>query len=247
MADSPKINRLCFEKKHLTMGTMGTQKVSPDSHDLHYFAKTNAKGEVDIFYLKPDGSPTVMVAESVTEEEFNQRFFDCSTHKCELQKKSAVEIKAEKVEEMVRQGNEHLEKKEFNSATFEFGKALKADDRQLDAHLGKGKAHLALGEVEKAKEHFEKMANIDELYDEKHKHVFNELGIELRRTGMHEEAVRNYTKALEIDPKDEAIYYNLARVHKESGKKDEAMEYIKKALELKPDFAEAKTFLKSLA
>ncbi|MBI5179711.1 MAG: tetratricopeptide repeat protein [Nitrospinae bacterium] len=240
------INKLCYEQKQLTMGTMGTQKVSQDEHALHYWARENKKGEVDILMLKPDGNPTAMIIETVEMDVFNARFKDCSTHKCELKKLTPEEAAKVKTDAMVEVGNQHLEKKEFNSAAFEFGQALKIDDKKLEAHLGKGKAHIALGEPEKAKEHFQKMADIDELFNEDNKHVLNELGIELRRDGMHKEALENYRKALEMDPADEALYFNMARAFKEAGNKAEAAESIKKALELKPDFAEAKELLKSL-
>jgi len=242
----PMIDKVCYEQKQLTMGTMGTQKVSQDHHALHYWARENKKGEVDILMLKADGSPTPVVIETVEMDEFNARFRDCSTHDCELRKKSPEEVKQAKTEALVQQGNQHLENKEFNSAKFEFGQALKMDDKKLEAHLGKGKAHMALGETDAAKEHFHKMADIDELFDEEHKHVFNQLGIELRRGGMFDDAVKNYRKALEIDPADEALYFNLARAFKESGQRDDAIANIKKALELKPDFPEAKDLLKTL-
>lgn len=246
MDTSMKISGTYYERKILQMGTGGTHKVSTDHHDLHYFAKDNAKGEVDICYLKPDGSPSPIVAESITREEFAVRFKDCGTHECDLRKKTPEEKKAAAVEEKVRKGEGHLEKKEYNSATFEFGQALKADDKRLDAHLGKGQAHLALGEVDKAKEHFEKMASIDTLYNEDNKHTLNDLGITLRRGGMFEEAIRNYQKAAAMDPADEALHFNMGRAYKEWGKTAEAREALQKALAIKPDFKEALDLLKAL-
>lgn len=246
MDASNKISGICYERKILQMGTAGTHKVTTDHHDLHYFAKDNAKGEVDICYLKPDKSPSPIVAESVTREEFALRFKDCGTHECDLRPKTPEEKKVAIVEEKVRKGEEHLEKKEYNSATFEFGQALKVDDKRLDAHLGKGQAHLALGEVDKAKEHFEKMAAIDTLYDEDNKHTLNELGITLRRSNMFEEAIRNYQKAAAMDPADEALHFNMGRAYKEWGKTAEALEALKKAIAIKPDFKEALDLLKTL-
>lgn len=246
METSEKIGGIYYERKVLQMGTAGTHKVSNDFHDLHYFAKDNAKGEVDICYLKPDGTPSAIVAESIAREAFAVRFKDCGTHECDLRKKTPEEKKAEIVDAKVRKGEEHLEKKEFNSATFEFGQALKADDKRLDAHLGKGQAHLALGEVDKAKEHFEKMAAIDGLYGEDNKHTLNELGITLRRSGMFEEAIRNYQKASLMDPADEALHFNMGRAYKEWGKTAEAREAVQKALAIKPDFQEALDLLKTL-
>ncbi len=246
MGAPEKISGIYYERKILQMGTGGTHKVTTDHHDLHYFARNNARDEVDICYLKPDGSPSPIVAESITREDFAARFKDCATHECDLRKKSPEEKKAAAVDEKVRKGEEHLQKKEYNSATFEFGQALKADDKRLDAHLGKGQAHLALGEVEKAKEHFEKMASTNTLYDEDNKHTLNELGITLRKSGMFEEAIRNYQTASAIDPGDEALHFNMGRAYKEWGKTAEAREALQKALAIKTDFQEAADLLKSL-
>ncbi len=179
-------------------------------------------------------------------EEFKQRFKNCSTHNCNFREKSKEELKTEKTEEKIRLGEKHLKEEEFHAASFEFGSALKEDKENLKANFGKGKAHIGLGETDKAKEHFDKMAENKELYGDDHKHLFNELGIELRKNGMFEDAVRNYSKAMEIDADDEALYYNMARAYKDWGNKKEAKESISKALELKPDFKEAIEFLKNL-
>ncbi len=246
MGSESMIAGIYYEEKALSMGTAGTHKVSADTHALHYYLRENGKGEVEVCYLRPDGTPTSMVVETITREQFAARFKDCSAHECEFRKRSPEEKKAALAAEKTRVGNAHLEKSEFHAATFEFGLALKADDKHLEAHLGKGKAHMALGQVDKAKEHFEKMAAINTLFDKENKHTFNELGITLRRGGMYDEALRNYHKAIEIDADDPALYFNMARAYKEMGDIAQAMASLQKALELKPDFAEAIGFLKSL-
>jgi tetratricopeptide (TPR) repeat protein len=235
-----------YEEKAMETGTMGTRQTSSEKHALHYWLKENGEGEVDMFYLKPDGTPTAIVVETVTKEDYEKRFKDCSTHACDFKKKTPEEKKAEAAEKNIRIGEKHLQKKEFNAATFEFGQALKVDEKNLKAHFGKGKAHIALGETDKAKEHFDEMAQNNELYTEEHKHIFNELGITLRRNGMFKEALANYTKALDIDTNDEALYFNMARAYKEWGNTPEALINIQKAIKLNPQFAEALDFLKTL-
>lgn len=227
-------------------GTMGTSQTSAETHELHYWIKENEEGEVNMYYLKPDGTPTAIVVETITKEDFEKRFHDCSSHSCNFKERTPEEKKAEVVEKKVQLGEKHLKQKEFNAATFEFGQALKVDKKNLNAHFGKGKAHIALGEPEKAKAHFQEMAQNKELYTLKHKHIFNELGITLRQNGMFEEAIGNYTKALGIDSRDAAIYYNMARAYKEWGKSSEALESIETAIELNPKFSEALILLQSL-
>lgn len=235
-----------YEQKAMEVGTMGTTQTSKDMHDLHYWVKENSEGEIDLYYLKPDGTATAIVVETMAMANFETRFQDCSNHSCNFKVKTDQEKKEEKTEEKIRLGEKHLDKKEYNAATFEFGQALKVDQENLKANFGKGKAHIALGETEKAKEHFERMAQNEKLYSEDHKHLLNELGITLRRNNMFNEAIKNYQKALEIDTTDEALYYNMARAYKEWGNKPEALNNIRKAVELSPKFTEALDFLKSL-
>lgn len=242
-----KIKGIYYESKPIEAGTMATKRVSAQAHDIHYFCKSNDKGEVDLYYLKPSGDPTSIVMDTIDREEFDKRFRDCSTHDCGMKPKTEDDAKKEKVEEKVSLGQKHLDKKEFYAAAFEFGQAVKMDDKNLKAHLGKGKAHLSLGETEKAKESFEKLSEIDTLYDEENKHLFNEYGIELRRGKMYELAIENYNKAISIDPNDEALYFNIGRAYHEMGDIEQAKKSLEKALSLKSDFSEAKLLYNALA
>jgi len=241
-----EIKGVFYESKTMEVGTMATKRVHDAMHDLHYYCKSNSSGQVDLYYLKPDGSPTAIVMETIEREEFDTRFKDCSNHKCELKPLSKEEKLADEATTKVNIGQQHLERKEFNAAAYEFGQASKIDKTNLHAHLGKGKAHLGLGEVDKAKESFQKMSEIDTLYDKENKHIFNEYGIELRRGQLYDLAIENYKKALSIDSEDEALHFNMARAYQESGNNKEAVKYLEKALALKPDFTEAKSLYAAL-
>lgn len=235
-----------YEQKVMETGTMGTRQTSAKTHDLHYWLKEKESGKVDMYYLKPDATPTAIVVETITKEDFEKRFKDCSTHTCDFREKTPEEKKADATNKKIQLGEKHLAKSEFHAATFEFGQALKVDEQNLSAHFGKGKAHIALGEKDKAKEHFSEMAQNRELYTEEHMHIFNELGITLRRNGMFAEAVSNYQKALDIDTNDQVLYFNMARAYKEWGNSSEALKSIQKAIKIDPEFAEALDFLKTL-
>lgn len=243
---SETIKGVFYETKRIEAGTMATKRTHDMAHDLHYYAKNNPKGEVDLFYLKPDGAPTAIVVDTIPMEDFKARFKDCASHECDLKPKSEVDKKKEAALKKTAVGKLHLDKKEFHAAAFEFGQAIKADGENLEAHLGKGKAHIELGEVDKARETFAKMSTIDSLYDKDNKHLFNEYGIELRKGKMYDMAIENYRKAMEIDPDDEALHFNLARAYHESGKVDNAAESLKKAIAIKPDFNEAKLLLNAI-
>ncbi len=158
-------------------------------------------------------------------------------------KKSPKEIQIEK---HVQAGNLHYEKREFFSAEYEYNQALAMNQEHLQANLGKGKSLFARGEKEAAKEIFSKLSRSIILYQKENKHVFNELGIELRKRRMFEEAISNYLRAISIDPQDEVLYYNLGRAFYEKGAREEAMGYLRHALGLKANFKEAEEFLSRL-
>ena len=241
--EGQKVHGIYYEVKNLQVGTMGTTKNDGSGHELHWHAEEmNSRTQVGLYFIRPDRSVANFTAEVLEREEFFSRFNECSGHNCEFKDKTDEERKQEKVDKQLAIAEEHLEKKEYNAATFEFGQALKQDNKNLKAHLGKGKAHIALGEVDKAKEHFAEMSKNEELFTEDNKHLFNELGIEMRKGGMMADAIANYEKALQIDPDDERLYFNMARAQNESGNKDMALEYLVKAVKMNPEFSEAKAY-----
>ena len=160
--------------------------------------------------------------------------------------KNKKSLKEQMVEKYIEHGDRHYENREFYSAEYEYNQALSLNDRHLKANLGKGKTLYAKGEKEEAQKVFNKLSNLDALYEVDNKHIFNEFGIELRKGGMFEEALSNYLKAISIDPSDEVLYYNLGRVYYEKKEHEKAIEQLTLALSLKPDFKEAQEFLSKI-
>lgn len=73
---------------------------------------------------------------------------------------------------------------------------------------------------------------------------YNAAGIEHRRAGRHDEAIREFRKALVVLPLDEGLYYNLARTLIDKGAWKEAAETIGAGLKVNPDFTEGIKLLK---
>jgi tetratricopeptide (TPR) repeat protein/SAM-dependent methyltransferase len=67
----------------------------------------------------------------------------------------------------------------------------------------------------------------------------NLLGIVSADLGQSEQAVANYTKALQIEPDFTEAHYNLGNVLNGLGRSEEAVASLTRALALKPDFVEA--------
>jgi len=74
--------------------------------------------------------------------------------------------------------------------------------------------------------------------------LYNSMGIKSRKDGDYDRAIAHVKKAISIQPQDEHLYYNLARVHIERNDWEEAGNAVDMALTIDPDF-EAGEKLKS--
>lgn len=77
-------------------------------------------------------------------------------------------------------------------------------------------------------------------------HIYNRIGISLRRQGKWKEAMEEYEKALKIDPNNEGLYFNLAKACLEGDNREAARKYFMKVLQISPDNPEAKRELETL-
>ncbi|NCC04777.1 MAG: tetratricopeptide repeat protein, partial [Proteobacteria bacterium] len=71
-------------------------------------------------------------------------------------------------------------------------------------------------------------------------HIFNKLGMALRKSGRLEEAEKFYIQALERQAHDEIIYFNLGRVYLDMKRWKNAIAAADRALAVNADFVEAK-------
>lgn len=77
-------------------------------------------------------------------------------------------------------------------------------------------------------------------------HEYNAAGIEHRRAGRYDEAIREFKKAIVVHPLDEGLYYNLARALINKSAWQEAAEAIGDGLKVNPDFTEGIKLLKHI-
>lgn len=83
----------------------------------------------------------------------------------------------------------------------------------------------------------------DDGFTWKHKYMFTEFGMLLRRKRKPELALACHLRALSLSPRDEHILFNVARAEFELGNQDNAEKCLEAALEAAPDFTAAKNFL----
>lgn len=154
--------------------------------------------------------------------------------------------KMKELDETVKRAEDQRDQGALYSAQFEFEAALTFDEGNVRANFGLGLTYMERGEAEKAGDLFERIVHLDAAFSPEHKHLFNEFGINLRKSKLHDQAVEYYSRALEITGDDENLYYNIARAYFERGDRDDCIENLKKALEIRPDFEEVLKFMEYL-
>jgi len=134
----------------------------------------------------------------------------------------------------IAKGDKHRNKGEPLSAEMEYAKALDVDETNVRAVFGLGLVYLDRGDREKSRAVFEQLVSMEAAFDFKHKHLFNEFGIALRKNGLYDEAVKYYSRAVELTTDDENLYYNLSRAFYEKGDWEHSFEFISRSLKLNP-------------
>lgn len=133
------------------------------------------------------------------------------------------------------------------SAEFEYQQALDVDEENVRANFGLGLTYMERGETGKANDMFKRLVGLDAAFTPEHKHLFNEFGINLRKSNLFDQAIEYYGKAIATAEKaDENLHYNMARAYFSKGESAQCMEQLQEALKLNPNFDEAKKFLDHL-
>lgn len=206
----------------------------------YYLAKPTDDGQVQIQVLDMNDEPLPYM-ELVPGDEFERRFTYVPDY---LETRKSP--KEKKVDQAIAQAEAHVRRKEYFSAEFEYDNALKLDEENVRANFGLGKVYLITGETDKAKKTFRTLSRVEAVFEAENKHIFNELGIELRRLHLHDQAIDYYVKAISFTRDDENLFFNAARAFFETGDYKNAVKFLKYALKLNPNLAEARKLLHNI-
>ncbi len=147
------------------------------------------------------------------------------------------------LDETVNRADQMREKGETFSAEFEYGNALAVDVENVRANFGIGLTYLSRGEVDKADNIFGRLVNLEAAFQEEHKHLFNEFGINLRKNKMLKQSLEYYQRALTLTKADENLFINIARVELELKQFADCLAHLEKALLIDPNNETALKFL----
>lgn len=156
---------------------------------------------------------------------------------------STVFPRMREVNKTVARADRHRKNNELFSAEMEYNNALKVDEENVRANFGLGLTYLQRNETDKADNIFGRLVKLDAAFEQEHKHLFNEFGIQLRKNRMFKQAIEYYNRALELSAADENLYYNIARAALENGDNDGAVVMLLRGLTMNPAMEEAARFL----
>ena len=147
------------------------------------------------------------------------------------------------IKRAVAEGDKLYKQGRKYSAEFEYGLALDLDEENIRANFGIGLCFIARGETEKAREVLGRLVRLEAAFRDQHKHLFNEFGISLRKSGMDVEALSYYARALELSPGDENLHYNMARAAFRLGDLGATARHLGDCLRLNPKHGEGLRFM----
>ncbi|VAX21348.1 hypothetical protein MNBD_NITROSPINAE03-1149 [hydrothermal vent metagenome] len=153
----------------------------------------------------------------------------------------AAEISPHNADRQMALGKIYVDQGETEKAEGAFKTALESGPDTAGLHTEIGEIYLASGDASKAANSFKSSLNISQSV-----HVYNRLGIALRRKKRFPEAIEEYYKALKVDPNDEAVYYNIGRAYIDMKEYNKARDALKQALKLDPGFEESAELLSQL-
>ena len=218
---------------------VGTGDTAKDSKMSNYYRCEVIDQDYVRMHLLDNNDEPTGYSEKIKADQLGQRFSLVPDFK----PKEKPDPKKEQADKICSRAERHVANDELLSAEFEFNKALALDEESVRANFGLGQTYMAQGEDEKAKKVFEKLAKIEAIMEPRHKHIFNEFGMQLRKLGLYAEAAHHYGKALKVSPGDENLWFNLGRAFYEGGDMPKATNALSHALRINPEMTAARQLL----
>jgi tetratricopeptide (TPR) repeat protein len=222
-------------QKVMKVGTGTTTRKT--IQQTYYYAEELPSGEIELQLLSQNYTPSG-TKETVTKDELLQKY----SPEPELYQQT-VFPKMKELTKTLARADRHRKKGETFSAEMFYNDALNVDDQNVRANFGIGMCYLQRGESAKADDILKRIVTLDAAFQEEHKHMFNEFGINLRKNKMCQQAVEYYERAAEFTKDDENLQYNIARAYFDMGRFQDAKTHCEKALTINPDLDEAKKLI----
>jgi len=120
-----------------------------------------------------------------------------------------------------------------------FQLALRDDPSSAEAHYGLGSVYLQQEKPAEARISFERAVQLRAHYPGTLPNAWNNLGLLAARGGHTDEGVRDFQRALEIDPHHLIALQNLGNAYRQAKRWDDAKSVLQRAVQESPDNPEA--------
>lgn len=150
----------------------------------------------------------------------------------------------ETLQKKVRLGRRYFNLGHMEKAELEFCEAVLMQEDCVDGNMGLSEVYSEQQKFSELRTVLDKMLNIDEVFREEQRHRFNEFGINLRKKELYDDAIRFYTKALEVNELDENLHFNIARAYHAKENFAECRNHLECSLKINPEMPEARSFMK---
>jgi tetratricopeptide (TPR) repeat protein len=155
---------------------------------------------------------------------------------------SKPEVQPTRLEQLVEMADEAVAGGDMLEASKALQSALILDDSNIEVLQRHGYVMMQIGNLEDAKESFEKIISIDVNDDSAHDSLANAL----HKMKDEEGAKKHHQKAIELDPEYAPHHFNYANTLYDLGDKEKALLSYQKAYELDPSLEEAEKMINEL-
>lgn len=122
----------------------------------------------------------------------------------------------------------------WNDAISLFEKSLKSNPANAPAYVGRSRAFLHLGDMDRALKEVEQALK----HDPNSALAFGQKGIIEKLQGESDQALEDFSRAVKLDAAYSWAHAQIADILMQEGKLDEALKSINRAIDLKPKFVE---------
>ncbi|MFB0527719.1 MAG: tetratricopeptide repeat protein [bacterium] len=159
-------------------------------------------------------------------------------------------------------GNTYRKKRLYDKALEEYREAVNLDPRFAEARNNLGVSLAEIGELREAAEEFRRavrhkpnfeqaitnLKKIEEILKQRQQRaiVHNNLGNTYRERRLYGKALKEYRKAIKIDPWFAAAYNNVGITFAQMGRPGRALQQFRRALKVNPDYEEARSNSKKM-
>jgi tetratricopeptide (TPR) repeat protein len=136
-------------------------------------------------------------------------------------------------------GSVFFERGYMQEAEHFFQLALRDNPSSAEAYYGLGSVYLQQEDAAEARTNFERAVQLQAHFPGTLPNAWNNLGILAAREGHTEEGIRDFQRALQIDPDHLIALQNLGNAYRQARRWEDAKSVLQRAVQISPDSPEA--------